>query len=278
MEGTNIYSLDNIDNYKYELMHSSPYIFKIYVNILNSYITEFNSIKLIFASNINLYYYLFDKGLATISHIFKILLKNTKNIDLVNYYCIKTINYYIEFILQNNKHADDKITYTHASLFSYGNTIYKLNKAYIKTSMNILDQTVSYIIHNNENQELSIFKNIELMIELYIKQIGAAIRNQTEHTQDIIEYSSNIMEKLIELYPYDDRLCEINFDLENLLSHRLKFAIDFISLTNISSINSLIRYIIEKNEISLNKDILLKNLLNKEKQNYNDEDYIKLLV
>jgi hypothetical protein len=280
MEESHIYSLDNSNNYKYELIYSSTYIFKIYVDILNSYITEFNSIKLIYTKNINLYYYLFDKGVNTIAHIFKILLVNTKNVDLVKYYCIKSINYYIEFIEQNNRQAEDKIKYTHASLFSYGSTIYKLNKSYRKTSLNILDETVSYIIHNNEENELSIFKNIDLMIDLYNKQISDAIHtnSQSGNIQDLVDYSILLMEKLVELYPENDSLCEVNFDFEIFLSHRLNFVIDFISLINISSINILFSHIREKNSISLNKAILLKKILNKEEKFNNEEDYIKWLL
>lgn len=276
MEESHIYSLDNSNNYNYEIIYSSTHIFKIYVDILSIYITEFNSIKLTYTKNINLYYYLFDKGVNTIAHIFKILLINTKNVDLVKYYCIKSINYYIEFIEQNNKQDEDKIKYTHASLFSYGSTIYKLNKSYRKTSLNILDETVSYIIHNNEENELTIFKNIELMIDLYNKQISDFIHTQLGHTDVIINYSITLMEKLIELYPDNDTLCEVNFDLERLLSHRLNFVIDFISLTNISSVNILLTHVIEKNAIRLNKSILLKKLL--EEKKYNDEDYIKWLL
>ena len=278
MEDSHIYSLDNSNNYNYELINSSTYIFKIYVDILNSYITEFNSIKLIYNKNINLYYYLFDKGVNTIAHIFKILLINTKNVDLVNYYCIKSINYYIEFIEQNNRQAEDKIKYNHASLFSYGSTIYKLNKSYRKTSLNILDETVSYIIHNNEENELSIFKNIELMINLYNKQIVVHTHTQSDHAQDLIDYSITLMDKFIELYPDNDSLCEVNFDLERLLTHRLNFVIDFISLINISSINILITHVREKNAIRLNKSILLKKILNKEEKFNNEEDYIKWLL
>jgi hypothetical protein len=280
MADSNMYSLDDNNNYKYELINTSTDTFKIYVDILNIYITEFNSIKLIYTKNINLYYYLFDKGLDTISHIFKILLINTKNVDLVKYYCIKSINYYIEFIEQNNRQAEDKIKYTHASIFSYGSTIYKLNKSYRKTALNILDETVSYIIHNNEENELSILKNIELMIYLYNKQISDAVHmhKQSIHTQDLIDYSIILMEKLIELYPENDSLCGVNFDLERFLSHRLNFVIDFISIINISSINILLAHVREKNAISLNKSILLKKILNKEERFNNEEDYIKWLL
>ena len=236
--------------------------------ILNNYINEFNSIKLIYSKN-NLYYYLFDKGINTIAHIFKILLINTKNVKLVNYYCIKSIHYYIEFIEQNNRQADDKIRYTHASLFSYGNTIYKLNKSYRKTAMNIADETVAYIIHTNEEQELVILKNVEIMIDLYNTQITGAQNHSTT-------LMTTLMTKLIELYP--DDVYDVNFELEHVLAHKLNFVVDFIALTNISSISILLTHVREKNTITLNKPILLKKILHRDETHKNEEEYIKWLL
>jgi len=154
------HSFDNTNNYKYDLKNSSNDIFSTYFQILTTYTNEYTNsknIQLIYKKNINLYFYLYEKGINTISHIFKILLINTKNIDLVKYYSIKTIYYYIGFIEQNNTQDEDKIKYTHASLFSYKNTIYKLNKDYIKASL--------------EENEMIIFKNLDSMIDLFNKQL-----------------------------------------------------------------------------------------------------------
>jgi hypothetical protein len=296
MEDLNIHSLDNSNNYKYELIHPSGHIFKVYADILNRYVSEFNRIKKIYFDNVGLYYYLFDKGVTTIAHIFKILLINTKNVDLVKYYCIKSINNYIEFIEQNNRQADDKIKYTHASLFSYGNTIYKLNKFYRKTAFNILDETAAYIIHKHEEKEISTFKNIDFMIDIYNKQIAYAmhteskhtesvhtesvhtesVHTESKHTQDMLDYS---MKTLIELYHDNNILSEeVNFELEQLMETKLSFAVDVITLTNITSINILLTQLREKNYISLNKDILLKKILHSEGNYKNEEEYIKWLL
>jgi hypothetical protein len=266
MEDSHMYSLNNSNNYNYELGNSSVDIFKIFGDIINSYITGFNkstSIQVIYTKNITLYHYLYDKGIDTIAHIFKILLINTKNIDLVKYYCIKSINYYIEFIEQNNTQADDKIKYTHASVFSYVNTIYKLNKSYRKTSVNILDE------------EWSIFKNIELMISLYSKQIVGETHTQETHTQEIhtqalIENNLKFMANIIELYQDDDELV-----------HKLNFVIDFITLTNLSSITSiniLLTHVKERSAIILNKSILLKKILSADEKINDEEDYVKWLL
>ena len=235
MESYNIYSLDNNNNYKYELMHSSYHIFKIYVNILTSYNSEYTnskSIQLIYTKNINLYFYLYEKGINTISHIFKILLINTKNIDLVKYYCIKTINYYTKFIEQNNTQDEEKIKYIHASLFSYGNTIYKLNKSYRKNSENILDETVAFIIYNNEEKEKSIFKNVDIIIHLYNKQLNSDI----EKTHDPLYINNNtiFIENIEHLYQEYKNSHEINFDYEKYMEKKL----ECITLMQLYSINN----------------------------------------
>lgn len=230
METCNIYSLDNNNNYKYELMHSSYHIFKIYVDILTSYNSEYTnskSIHLIYNKNVNLYYYLYEKGINTISHIFKILLINTKNVDLVKYYCMKTINYYIKFIEQNNTQEEDKIKYTHASLFSYVNTIYKLNKAYRKNSDNILDETVAFIIHNNEEKEKSIFKNVDIIIDLYNKHsynkylYNIHLYNKHSYNKQL-NYDIIFIENIEHLYQEYKNSNEINFEYEKYMEKKLE--------------------------------------------------------
>ena len=285
MEDSNTYSLNNSNNYNYILLYSSTLIFKIYVDILNCYINEFNnsnSIQLIHTKNINLYCYLCDQGVNTISYIFKILLKNTKNIDLVKYYCTKSINYYIEFIEQNNRHAEDKIRYAHASLFSYRNTIYNINKSYIKSATNILDENVAYIMHTNQENEMILFKNVELFIDIYIKQINcyASTTQNASATQNASPLSENItfISNLIALYQDNDSLCDVNFNLEKGLNHKLNFVKDFITLTPIISINLLLTHVKERRPIMLNKAILLKKLLNKKEKFKNEEEYITWLL
>ena len=241
MESYNIYSLDNNNNnnnnYKYELMHSSYNIFKIYVDILTSYNSEYTnskSIHLIYKKNVNLYYYLYEKGINTICHIFKILLINTKNVDLVKYYCMKTINYYIKFIEQNNTQEEDKIKYTHASLFSYVNTIYKLNKAYRKNAENILDETVAFIIHTNEEKEKSIFKNVDIIIHLYnIHLYNKQLNYDIAHTQDI-NNNTIFIENIEHLYQEYKNSHEINFEYEKYMEKKL----ECITLMQLYSINN----------------------------------------
>ena len=146
---------------------------------------------------------------------------------MVKYYCMKTINYYIKFIEQNNTQEEDKIKYTHASLFSYVNTIYKLNKAYIKKSENILDETVAFIIHNNEEKEKSIFKNVDIIIDLYNKHLyNKYLYNK--HLYNIHSYNKQLnydiifIENIEHLYQEYKNSNEINFEYEKYMEKNLE--------------------------------------------------------
>ena len=137
-DSSDYYSLQDSNNYKDSVLQSVEDIFKIYLNLLNCYIEYYvtsTHTDSFYIKNTPFYYYLLEKGVSTITHVFTILLLYTKNIDLVDYYCKKVIYYYIEFIGQNSKQSEKKLDYNNASLFSYSKTIYNLNKSYTKNSI-----------------------------------------------------------------------------------------------------------------------------------------------
>jgi len=147
---------------------------------------------------------------------------------------MKTINYYIKFIEQNNTQEEDKIKYTHASLFSYVNTIYKLNKSYRKNSENILDETVAFIIHNNEEKEKSIFKNIDIIINLYnIHLYNIHLYNIHLYNKQL-NYDTIFIENIEHLYQEYKNSHEINFDYEKYMEKKL----ECITLMQLYSINN----------------------------------------
>ena len=156
---SDIYSLQDTINYKCELLYSTCDIFKTYTRILNCYIENYiksSYTSTFYVKNIQFYYYLLDKGVSTINHVFNILLYYTKNIELVEHYCLKVIHYYIEFIGQNIEQDEKKIDYNNASLFSYVKTICKLNRSYIKTSID----KVQGDIFESINIILTVFQQI----------------------------------------------------------------------------------------------------------------------
>jgi len=298
-----MYSLDNCSNYKYELLSTSTNIFKLYLDIIDNYITAYVSFIHHNIKQNDLYYYLLNKGINTISHIFKILLINTKNIELTKYHCIKTINYYIEFIKQNHTEAENKIGDTHASLFSYGNTIFKLNQAYRKTVRTIPDENMVAILYDIEEREGYILKNVELMINIYHILLSLYFNNYITELnlsagrEDLSEYIRKHTAIFMEHFS-PISICNDSCEKE----YKLTFLIDFIHTANMASANMasanmasanmasanmasanqiyiLIAQLQDKYPYRLNKAVLVKKILHKNKlATDNAEEYIKELL
>lgn len=167
------YSLDDTLNYNYVLIQTAVECFTTYVDIITAFIVNFagsKSIHTLFTPNKILYNYLLDKGISTLTHIFKFMLLYTKNLELTDHYCRQTIGYYVEFIEQNMRHNDnEKINYNNASRFSYSKTIDKLIKRYRKTSYNELDDNTSELLSFVERKENYVYSKICMMIDVYKK-------------------------------------------------------------------------------------------------------------
>ena len=104
-------SLQNIENYKKDsndtvVLYNEMDIYMKYVNVINQYLLF--GIETIKNKNSEYSKYILIKGLFTISHVFKMLLLLTQNLDLTYYHCQKSYSYYIEFIGQI---GDDAVTY-----------------------------------------------------------------------------------------------------------------------------------------------------------------------
>lgn len=139
-------SLQNVENYKKyvytNIINNNNSIiaennnemdtYMKYVNVINQYLLF--GIETIKNKNLEYLKYILIKGLFTISHVFKMLLLFTRNLDLTYYHCQKSYSYYIEFIGQI---GDDAVTYLQlnskdAALFVYKKTIFDINQDYKK--------------------------------------------------------------------------------------------------------------------------------------------------
>ena len=124
-------SLQNIENYKKDdsvVFYDEMDVYMKYVNVINQYLLF--GIGTIKNQNSEYLKYILIKGLFTISHVFKMLLLFTGNLDLTYYHCQKSYSYYIEFIGQI---GDDAVTYLQlnskdAALFVYKKTIFDINQ------------------------------------------------------------------------------------------------------------------------------------------------------
>jgi len=215
------YDLDDTYNYNYTLQNTAVDCFKIYVEIINVYISHFTQSKNIYTLNKTIFSYLFIKGIYTINHIFKLMLLYTKNLELTKHYCKQTIGYYVEFIEQNMQNEDDDIiNYNNASRFSYSKTIDKLNKHCRKTSYTELDDNSSQLLSVVEEKESNLYNILNMLIEVYNKVLGAGPSGAgpsgacsmtiANHILDLVTDESSMREKLTTLLEFIN-----NFQMKN---------------------------------------------------------------
>jgi len=167
-------SLKNIDIYKKQLSNSSVEIYSKYFGVIQEYMTQ--CIDKINTHNQKYYKYVIYKGIDTISHIFKILLLYTKNLDVVYYHCQKSFYYYVEFMRQigGNNHIFLQLSSKDASLFIYKKTIFEINNEEKKK------------LHISK-KEKTIITNVELLMDIYIELLKHIIR----------DFDFNILDKYV---------------------------------------------------------------------------------
>lgn len=130
--------VNDTSQYKMHIETSLCFIVEIYINILNEYLLLL--IKKIKMKNMQFYYFIFNRGLQTITHVFMLLLIHTKNIILVSNECNKALFYYLEFIEQisDEEHNFIHLSSLEATLFVYKKTIYEINNEHRKKNSNNL--------------------------------------------------------------------------------------------------------------------------------------------
>ena len=125
------YSLETLDNYlnTYDVPVSD--MFHKYINLVSEFTGQAS--ESISISNLDYYKYVIIKGIETITHVFRLLLLYTKNIELSYYNCKKALYYYIEFIGQigEDNHEFLKLTSKDASFLSI-KTIFAIQNSYRK--------------------------------------------------------------------------------------------------------------------------------------------------
>ena len=195
-------SLQNIENYKKDssgdavVSYNEMDIYMKYVNVINQYLLF--GIETIKNKNSEYLKYILIKGLFTISHVFKMLLLFTQNLDLTYYHCQKSYSYYIEFIGQI---GDDAVTYLQlnskdAALFVYKKTIFDINQEYKKN------------YYETKNEEI---KNniVSMLIEMYNKIIETELTQLTPEQLQLKNGTTiskihtnvaNVNDKLYKLY------------------------------------------------------------------------------
>jgi len=123
----NTYSLQNADNYNKVLSSTLSDVFIKYVNLINEFIIQ--CCENLYVKNINYNRYIIKKGVETLSHVFKMLLLYSMNLELTYHHCHKSLFYYIEFIGQISGDNQNllQLTLKDSTLFVYKKTIFDIN-------------------------------------------------------------------------------------------------------------------------------------------------------
>ena len=181
-------NLSNIDNYNdvYDLSACMQY-HESYINIITDYL-EYANEHVAIQNNVY-YYFIIQRGLLSISHIFHFVFLYTKNIDLTLIHCKKALYYFIEFIGQigDETHSYLQLNSKDASLFIYKKTIFEINSEHRKCfTLTKKEKQFLYILNsmNIIYNEIILFILQEKPFEVLKKEI--AINYATQHTKKIL--------------------------------------------------------------------------------------------
>ena len=195
------YQICNADNYNHNLVITPDIVFNKYILLINDYINTYNEKladkKYRFSDNI------MKNGFETISHVFKILLLYTNNIDLTFHHCQRSFVYYIEFVeqIKDDECAFLNLTSKDAILFVYKKTIY-----------DIPDSFKAQFVQSNETNTL--FNKLDLLINIHKFVIYNYISSVNIHSDNI----------------YKDKLIKnTSINLLNLSIHNLELSNTFHS-------------------------------------------------
>jgi len=220
------YDLSDISNYLEEYTVSPTEIFSRYIQVISEFINH--SHELVSVSNTVYFKHIVIKGIETITHVFRMLLLYTRNIDLAIYNIKKSVYYYIEFIGQIGDDNNDflKLTSTDAMLFVYKKTIFEIDNTKRKEYNKAHDNSMVCVV----------FELTELWIGALKTSINIHINRKNN---EIINAFESIRE-------YSDALIELSFIhknteiLHNILERQLVFSDALRTLSTVPPFESLV--------------------------------------
>ena len=247
------YSLETIDNYLETYDVTEAEMFSKYINLLSEFTGQAQTS--ISISNLDYYKYVIIKGIETITHVFRMLLLYTRNIELSYYNCKKALYYYIEFIGQigEDNHEFLKLTSKDASLFVYKKTIFSLHNSFKKE------------YKENDDEKIRT-DNLYHMSELILSAYKTAINER------VTESNGQLNDALISLRNYIKDVVSLSI---NRPSEALNEKLEIMLIFN-DTVNGLVDNIPIDYHISfckkLDKNVIDKKVL-KEKLDANTKDY-----
>ena len=184
------FMLYTISNYKPSIENSISEILKNFIDILIEYM-RFITEKIIM-KNKKYYYFIFERGLETLIHVFSFIFYYTKNLELTFYHTQKACYFYVEFIEQI---SDDNVTFLQlssrdATLFVYKKTIFDINNEYKKSIQEPISE--DKIILSTINLYTNIYKSIVLFI---IKHDDFKYENKTNYINMCSELINDTLNK-----------------------------------------------------------------------------------
>ena len=184
------FMLYTISNYKPSIENSISEILKNFIGILIEYM-RFITEKIIM-KNKKYYYFIFERGIETLIHVFSVIFYYTKNLELTFYHTQKACYFYVEFIEQI---SDDNVTFLQLSsrdaiLFVYKKTIFDINNEYKKSIQEPISE--DKIILSTINLYTNIYKTIVLFI---IKHNDFKYENKTNYINMCSELINETLNK-----------------------------------------------------------------------------------
>jgi len=265
-------------------MEKSWNIFMVYVNLMNDFLIYYTS-KIHISKFENDYIFLLQNGLSTLTHIFKISLREyidlNKTIELTKI----AIIYYTEFIdqIEENSIYDLNISSSIASIFVYKKTINN-----IIPNEKIIDDIIKIKIKNFDHLIIIYRDLFEILTKHeYVDDIPEKLLNAAVGVCDITYIQKKV---LITTSEISDELK--NNEIEIIFNQTLTYIMFFINhfsdeellkyKSNYTIFNYIETYIKKYKHIPLTIEIIYNKKINKHyhKKRYNDsiDNYIKWLI
>lgn len=152
----------------------------IYARIISNFIKDF--VEDINLSGLSQYSFIIEKGIETITNVYKTILLYSKNLELAEYHSEKASIYYIEFISQL---VGSEINVRETIMFVYKKTIFDIDT----------ERKKRVVINAEQNTYFTILDETTSFFHKFIKSV--IIDTNLEDTKDIlsekiIEYSKKL--------------------------------------------------------------------------------------
>lgn len=252
--------ISSIENYNNTLKEDYIKVINRYNKLITEYLKHCYDNMLI--QNEEYKKYIVYQGISTITHVFKMLLVYTKNIELTYFNCQKAFVYYIEFIGQitEDNHSFLQLNSKDATLFVYKKTIFEINNDVKKN-------------YKSDEDTKKILVKTDILIEIYNEIINKILSNN--YLSDIIKIVNvdfqKILQKIIKSYMEvnDIQILKkilnfvINLKEKNLLENLELFIKKLKKKDNINNININLQIINHQNEKNIIPNEFITNIFNK---------------